>query len=186
MRRIPITQWAQMNISNLVKEPDLCIDATCGTGKDTLFLCRLGQKEGRVLAFDIQEEAIRQTKTLLEEHGYLEKVKLIQDSHANMEQYAARESVDLIMFNLGYLPGGDHSLATDPAVTIQAIEQGLTLLRQGGLMSILIYSGGDSGFVEKEALLNYLKELNAKEYTVIVDSFYNKPNNPPIPVYIIK
>ena len=36
----------------------LCIDATCGNGGDTAFLCRLVGPEGRVLGFDIQPEAI--------------------------------------------------------------------------------------------------------------------------------
>ena len=39
----------------------LCIDATCGNGGDTAFLCRLVGPEGRVLGFDIQPEAIAST-----------------------------------------------------------------------------------------------------------------------------
>lgn len=186
MTRIPITQWAQKIIEKMVKEPGFCIDATAGTGQDTIFLCELCKKKGQVLAMDIQKQAIDLTRERVEKQGYSSMVTLIQDSHSNMDQYAKEESADLIMFNLGYLPGGDHQLITRPEVTLQAIEKGLCILKEGGMMSILIYSGGDSGFEEKNQILSYLKKLDPRKYTVIVDSFYNKPNNPPIPVFIIK
>ena len=47
----------------------LCIDATCGNGGDTAFLCRLVGPEGRVLGFDIQPEAIASTRARLETQG---------------------------------------------------------------------------------------------------------------------
>lgn len=54
------------------------------------------------------------------------------------------------------------------------------------MISLLIYSGGDSGFDEKNQVLTWLKELPDDKYTVLVEAFYNKPNNPPLPVYILK
>lgn len=53
-------------------------------------------------------------------------------------------------------------------------------------MSLCIYSGGDTGFEEKERILDYLRELPAREYTVIVNAYYNRANNPPIPAFIFK
>ena len=53
-------------------------------------------------------------------------------------------------------------------------------------MSLCIYSGGDSGFEERDALLSYLKTLDSRKYLVILSSYYNRPNNPPIPVLIRK
>ncbi|EFB74659.1 GNAT family N-acetyltransferase, partial [Subdoligranulum variabile] len=38
-----------------------CIDATCGNGHDTEFLCRLAGPQGRVLALDIQPRAVEAT-----------------------------------------------------------------------------------------------------------------------------
>ena len=46
-----------------------CIDATAGKGRDTALLCRLTGDAGRVLAFDIQEAAVAQTKALLAAEG---------------------------------------------------------------------------------------------------------------------
>ena len=70
-----------------VKPGDFCIDATAGKGRDTALLCRLTGDAGRVLAFDIQEAAVAQTKALLAAEGLTAEV--IRDSHANMERYAA-------------------------------------------------------------------------------------------------
>ena len=103
-----------------------------------------------------------------------------------MGAYAQAESVEVICFNFGYLPGGDHTIATRKETSLEAIEKGLLLLKHGGMMSLCIYSGGDTGFEEKEAILQYIRVLNPKEYTVIVNEYYNRENNPPIPVFIFK
>ena len=91
-----------------------------------------------------------------------------------------------IVFNFGYLPGGDHSLATRGETSIQALTQALTLLKKGGMISLCIYSGGDSGFEERDQILDWLKNLDSHQYLVIKSEYYNRPNNPPIPVLIIK
>lgn len=185
-RRTPITQHSHNRIRQMIKNPNLCIDATAGTGKDSVFLASLVGDTGRVIAMDIQEMAVEQTRMRLKKEDLLERVEVVFDSHVHIDQYASEGSVSLIMFNLGYLPGGDHSLATRAETTIQALEKGLTLLCEGGMISLLIYSGGDSGFDEKNQVLTWLKSLPDDKYTVLVEAFYNKPNNPPLPVYILK
>ena len=108
------------------------------------------------------------------------------ESHTKMQKYAKEETVDCIVFNFGYLPGGDHQLATRADTSIEAIKQGLRLLKVGGMMSLCIYSGGDSGFEERDVILSFLKFLDTKYYLVILSSYYNRPNHPPIPVMILK
>ena len=125
-------------------------------------------------------------ETVLSKNIFRTGQKVVLDTHVHMDAYADEGSVSLIMFNLGYLPGGDHHLATKAETTIEALKKGLTLLCEGGMISLLIYSGGDSGFDEKEQVLQWLKELSDDQYTVLVEAFYNKPNHPPLPVYIIK
>lgn len=186
MKNYQITEWCHHFIREHVKEGDICIDATAGNGNDTQLLCELVGDAGKVLAFDIQEEAVANTKKRLEQAGLLGRAEVWLDSHENMGSYVSEESVSCITFNFGYLPGGDHNLATKKESSITAIYEGLRLLKKGGIMSLCIYSGGDSGFDERDAILEELKKLDGKKYLVIESIYYNRPNNPPIPVLIIK
>lgn len=169
-----------------VQEGAFCIDATAGNGHDTAFLCGLVGARGKVLALDIQEQAVINTRARLHEMGYDAIGTVVQDSHANLAQYAEPESVDCIVFNLGWLPGGDHSIFTRPDSTRQAIEAGLRLLKRGGVMTICIYYGGRSGYEERDAMLEYLKTLDDRQYTVLLSQFYNRKGDVPIPVFIWK
>lgn len=186
MKQSQITVWCHEIIRSQAPEGGFYIDATMGKGNDTLFLCRLAGKSGKVLAFDIQREALFYTENLLKAHGMENKAELILDSHEYMERYANKETADVVCFNFGYLPGGSHSIATTAETSVRAVEKALYLLKPGGMMSLCIYSGGDTGFEEKEALLAYLKTLAPREYTVIVNEYLNRSNNPPIPVFVFK
>ena len=186
MKNYQITEWCHHFIREHVKQGDICIDATAGNGNDTQLLCELVGEQGKVFAFDIQEKAIENTRNCLQKLGLSGQAEVIKDSHTNMGQYVEEESVSCIVFNFGYLPGGDHALATHKDTSIAAIYAGLDLLKKGGMMSLCIYSGGDSGFEERDAILEEIKKLDSKRYLVIVSSYYNRPNNPPIPVFIMK
>lgn len=169
-----------------VKEDGFYVDATMGNGHDTLFLCELAGEQGRVAAFDIQEAALKETDRLLREKGLRERADLYLESHVNMGKVIEEESVDGMYFNFGYLPGGDHSLATKPDTSLEAVKKGLTLLKKGGVMALCIYSGGDTGFEERDRLLEFLKSLDSRKFLVILESFYNRKKNPPIPAFIIR
>lgn len=185
MKNYQITEWCHHFIKEHIKEGDICIDATAGNGNDTQVLCELVGESGKVYAFDIQEEAVKNTRNRLEKAEISDRAEVYCESHTNMRKYVSEE-VSCIVFNFGYLPGGDHNLATRKDTSIFAIHEGLDLLKKGGIMSLCIYSGGDSGFEERDAILTELKTLDGKQYLVIVSSYYNRPNNPPIPVLIIK
>ena len=186
MKNYQITEWCHHFIREHVKQGDICIDATAGNGNDTQLLCELVGEHGKVFAFDIQEKAVQHTKERLEQAKLLPRAEVLLESHVNMKHYVEEDAISCIVFNFGYLPGGDHSLATRKDTSIQAIHEGLTLLKKGGMMSLCIYSGGDSGFEERDAILEELKNLDSKRYLVIMSSYYNRPNNPPIPVLIMK
>ena len=176
--------YVHETIKRHIGEGAVCIDATAGRGYDTAFLCELVGNSGSVTAFDIQQEAIDSTRALLEERGL--HAKLVCTSHENMAEYADSGSVDCIVFNLGYLPKGDHSVYTHFESTKRAIESGLELLKRGGLMCVSVYYGGDSGYEEKDALLPWLKELDDSKYQVLATFFYNWKKDPPIPILIYK
>lgn len=186
MKNYQITQWCSRFIEEQVKDGDICIDATMGNGNDTLLLSRLAGPDGQVLAFDIQEQALQAARQKLLRENAPANYTLFLESHTHMADHVKPDSVSCIVFNFGYLPGGDHSLATRSENSIQALEQSLTLLKKGGLLSLCIYSGGDSGFEERDALLTWLKKLDSHNYLVIRSDYYNRPNNPPIPVLVIR
>lgn len=161
-----------------------CIDATAGKGRDTALLCRLVGEAGRVLAFDIQQDAIDQTRALLEQE-YL-RAEVLLDSHANMEQYASPESVDCVVFNFGRLPGGDPNIVTKAASSVQAIDAGLRLLRAGGVMAIALYYGKENGYEERDTILKHLKTLDDRRFSVLCCQWSNRRSDPPIPIFIWK
>lgn len=186
MKNYQITSWVHHFLEDHVQPGDICIDATMGNGNDTALLSRLVGETGHVVAFDIQQMALTNTSEKLKKENCPENYQLVLDSHETMDDYAKECTVSCITFNLGYLPGGDHSKATKGESSIKAIEKGLGLLKKKGLMTVCIYSGGDSGFEEKDAVLSYLKSLDSKKYLVIVSEYANRPNHPPIPVLIVK
>lgn len=169
-----------------VGQGDFCIDATAGRGGDTLLLCRLVGERGRVLSMDIQQDATDSTRALLAESGLDRVGEVVLDSHANMDRYAGPGSAACVVFNLGWLPGGDHSVFTRPESTIEAIGKALEIIRPGGIVSISIYYGRDCGFEERDRVLDYLQTVDFRRYTVFVGRFHNRPNNPPIPVFITR
>jgi len=171
-------------INNYLSPGDIAIDATAGNGHDTLKLCRAVTDTGKVFAFDIQKAALSETSKKLSEHGF-SNAELICDSHSNMDKYVSMP-VTAVIFNLGYLPGGDHTLQTKYETTIKAIEKSLNLISDDGFISVTVYYGKNSGTEEKEAVMEYLKNLNHKKYTVLCCDFHNRPNNPPITVIITK
>ncbi len=186
MKNYQITSWVHHFLEDHVQPGDICIDATMGNGNDTALLSKLVGKKGKVIAFDIQQMALDNTLIKLQKEECPENYELMLASHEKMGEYAEENTVSCITFNLGYLPGGDHAKATKSDSSIKAIETGLSLLRKKGLMTVCIYSGGDSGFEEKDAVLSYIKALDSKKYLVIISEYANRPNNPPIPVLIIK
>lgn len=167
-----------------VKTGAFCIDATAGKGRDTALLCRLAGPKGRVLAFDVQQDAVSQTRALLETQGL--NAEVVLDSHANMARYAAPESVDCIVFNFGRLPGGDPKIFTTAASSIPAIDAGLSLLRPGGVMALALYYGKENGYEEKNAVLQHLKLLNDRTFTVLACDWLNRKHDPPLPIFIWK
>ena len=95
-------------------------------------------------------------------------------------------SPSCIMFNLGYLPGGSHLLSTTADSTLKGLSDAVSLLKKGGILSICIYSGGDTGFAEKDAVLSWLSKLDNRQFLVLLTQYYNRPNNPPIPAFVVK
>ncbi len=169
---------ARKFVSSCVRIGETVIDATAGNGHDTLFLAQLVGDQGKVFSFDVQKEAIEKTRQLLERENLIGRVALILDSHEHMPEYV-HEPVSVIMFNLGYLPGSDHQIITRPESTINAVKAGLLLLRPGGIITLMIYTGHEGGKEEKAALFSLCEALNQKQFTVLYYNIINQIHHPP-------
>jgi predicted methyltransferase len=172
-------------IRKTVKPGDIVADATMGNGNDTLLLAELVGEKGKVYSFDIQDTALINTGKKLRDKGIPDIVELIKDGHQNIDIYVPK-GIRAVMFNLGYLPKGDHSIGTKAETTIEALKKSLELLMDGGIITMVIYYGGDSGFEEKEAVLEYVRTIDCRKYSVLVCDFVNQINCPPIAVCIEK
>ena len=186
-RRTPdltAVKFVQDFLTSRLAEPKLLVDATCGNGGDTAFLCRLAGKEGRVLGFDIQPEAIASTERNLAAKGF--SAELHCDSHANLLQYVTPGTADAVMFNFGWLPGADHNVFSHASSSIPALEAALDALRPGGVLSAILYSGRVIGSDEKTEILNWMRTLPLSRCTVLVCGFANWAETAPLPCFVLK
>ncbi len=172
-------------VRRFVEEGDTVVDATAGNGNDTVFLAGLIGDTGKVYSFDIQEKALLETEKKLKARNLSGRAELIHDGHQNAGKYI-NEKLKAVMFNLGYLPGGDHSIGTKWESTIEAVKTFMGLLKVGGVISIVVYYGGDSGFEEKDHVMEFFKTIDCKQYTVMRVDFINQINCPPILICIEK
>lgn len=179
-------EFSHFLLEKSIKKGSLVIDATAGNGKDTLFLAKLVGEKGKVLAFDIQAKAIAKTKELLDKNKLSYQVELYQSGHEKMALYLDKRKVDAILFNLGYLPGGDKNIITQAKTTLVAVKTGLEHLTKGGLIVLVVYPGHKGGQEELKALLSYVKELNQQEYNVLHYYFPNQKKSPPELIGIMK
>ena len=78
---IDLLKTEKQFISTHIKEGGTVVDFTMGNGNETLFLSRTVGEEGRVYAFDIQEDALTSTRAHLSLNGAPENYELICASH---------------------------------------------------------------------------------------------------------
>ena len=172
-RRSPHLNLAKKYWQEHVQPNDLAIDATCGNGHDTLFLAQLGQQ---VFAFDIQEKAIQKTQELLT--LFQKEATLHQLSHAKMGEISFPKKPRLIVYNLGYLPKGDKQLTTKTETTLESIKESLSLLSEGGALSITCYPGHEEGEKEERAILDFLSTLPSHKWLICHHRYINRLKGP--------
>ena len=172
-------EYIAANVTN----GDTVVDATCGRGRDTLLLSRLVGNDGKVISFDIQKVALEEASELIKKEG-LTNVTLINDSHHNLKNYVS--SAKCVVFNFGFLPGGDHSIFSKPETSIPAIDAALDIITEDGFVAICSYYGGPNGYEERDAILSHLSKLDNKKYTVLCHNYLNRPNDPPIFIVVEK
>ncbi len=159
-------------IERVVKSGDIAIDATMGNGHDTEKLARLVGENGHVYAFDVQEQAVNNTRTRLLEAGLAERATLHLASHDQMAELVL-EPVRLVMFNLGWLPGGDKRITTRLESTLKAVNASLSLLLPMGVLCMCVYPGHEEGARELEQLDRFFSSLQPQKFNCLRQTFIN-------------
>jgi hypothetical protein len=167
----------------LLKQGDAIIDATCGNGKDTLELASLILREnsGTLIGLDIQPQALIETSERLKENfniSQLNNVHLFQQSHDEFPLIAYEKKIKLIVYNLGYLPGGDKKITTQVETTLKSIRKSLELIVSGGALSITCYPGHEEGKHEQAAIIQLLSELDPKIWSCSFHQWLNRSSSP--------
>lgn len=151
---------------------DTAVDATMGNGHDTLMLCELVGESGKVYAFDVQAQAVENTRLRLKEASVEERAELYLCGHEHMAEYV-KGPVQAVMFNLGWLPGGDKHVTTLWETTKTAVLSALKLLEIGGICVICVYPGHEAGDYEREQLGQYLSAIRPQDFNIVHHKFIN-------------
>ena len=178
MAAIELTDLHKYFILRHLGEGDVAVDFTMGNGNDTLFLSRTVGENGRVYAFDIQEEALASTRAHLEANGAPNNYTLICASHHRVKEFV-NEPIKAGMFNLGYLPrSGRKTVTTMRETTLPAVIAALELLDPDGVLIVAIYPGHEEGALEGEMLREYFAGLS--KYRICPSEFHilNSPDSP--------
>lgn len=189
MTRISLTGQVHNHLLPYLGHGTIAIDATAGNGHDSLFLAANIGENGHLYAFDIQTQAIASSRKRLATEGLLERVTLIQSGHEHMAAKIPvihHGSVNIIMFNLGYLPGADKSLITTTATTIKALSTATEILAESGILSILAYPGHTGGSEETAAVIQWAHQLPQQTFTLCMHTPDQNPYTSPQWIEIIK
>lgn len=171
MARVSLVALAHQAVAAVLQPGDIAIDATVGNGHDTLFLAQQVGVSGKVYGFDIQEAALDSAYQRLQAAGETAQVALYHAGHEAMAVLLPQTltgRVKAVMFNLGYLPGGDKQRTTGASTTLAALQASLSLLAPGGVISLLAYTGHPGGRDETEQLKAWLDYLPRDLFAVSV------------------
>jgi cyclopropane fatty-acyl-phospholipid synthase-like methyltransferase len=169
MKRISLVNTAHDLIRDILSPGDTAIDATVGNGHDTVFLAEQVGPSGRVYGFDIQQAAIDSTREKFRQSELSDCLTLLLASHADMIEKIPvdlHDRINAIMFNLGYLPGGDKSVITLTDSTLAALTAASRILAVNGIITLLAYPGHQGGDQETDQVKIWCKQLNPEQFKV--------------------
>lgn len=160
---------------------DVIIDATCGNGHDLVYLAHLALTplSGWIIGIDIQQKAIDKTKELITQvlpAPLQNRIQLHLQSHETFPQTSTAPS--LIVYNLGYLPGGEKSITTQFSSTLESIKNAQSLIKAGGVISITCYPGHPEGSIEERQILQYCSQQDPKLWNVTHQQWINRRSAP--------
>ncbi|MDO8937923.1 MAG: class I SAM-dependent methyltransferase [Methylicorpusculum sp.] len=183
MPRVSLVNLIHNRLSALLHNGDTVIDATAGNGNDTCFLAEKIAPDGLVYGFDIQAQALDKTRIALDHRLLATHAVLINASHAHMKQWIHSSyvgQIKAVLFNLGYLPGGDKTVITTGESTLAALAVALELISADGIISILAYPGHAGGRQETDRVREWCLNLDSTDYSI--ETIYSDEQNPQAPI----
>lgn len=168
----------QTVLSAITKNVKVAIDATAGNGHDSEFIVKNFPGLEILHCCDIQRLAIEKTKQRLEPKVSGVSIFYHQKSHHLLFQ-EINTDWDLVMFNLGYLPGTSHDIMTNSSTTICALNEAKRRLSRLGIISVITYPGTATGAQEHGMVYEWAKLLPQSQWDVCLTEMINQVNNPP-------
>lgn len=156
----------------IIPKGALVFDATCGGGHDTLALAKLAltSNSGHVIGLDIQQEALDKTQKRLEKElpsEITQRIHLHRVNHSRIEEIEPELGpIDFVAYNLGYFPGGDKSIITEKATTVQSLKAAYKRLSPGGSICVTCYVGHQRGGEEQTAVDAWIQSLDLNSTSV--------------------
>mmetsp|Transcript_97834 Transcript_97834/g.143218 ORF Transcript_97834/g.143218 Transcript_97834/m.143218 type:complete len:217 (-) Transcript_97834:225-875(-) len=103
-------------------------------------------------------------------------VRWVLQSHLDVLQNMPAASVKVVVFNLGYLPGGDKNIVTIPAVTMATIAASRIALQEGGCISATCYPGHAEGKLEEDSIFADARALPVEIWSCYLHQWINQRN----------
>ncbi len=183
--------WAHALLTEVLQPGALAVDLSAGSGRDALFLFQRVGENGRVLIFDVQEQTLQATASLLEQEGakiqsgnlkagepYAEPgIYLVHDCHSRLASYLS-EPVPAIIVTLGCLPDDDTAWATASPSTLSALRAALEMLVPGGRLAVVCYGDSSGRTSEAEKVEQLFAGLPSEYWDVLQLSVPNRQSAP--------
>ena len=188
MRTTAALTFARALLLRSLGPGDVAVDATAGNGNDALALAERVAPDGVVHCFDIQAKALERTRQRLAGAGLDHLAQFHAAGHERMLDCLPRAHhgrVGAVVFNLGYLPGGDERIVTGPETTLAALKAAQAALAPDGLIAVVCYTGHAGGAHEAAQVADWCAKLDFTSWRAARYEVVNKPGNP-IVAYVIE
>ncbi len=167
-----------------LKSQGNAVDATCGRGSDLFALADLllfPPYTSKIFVYDIQKRALEiakmRAKMWLSPHQ-MDRIIWLERCHSMLGKAEVDLAICLIVYNLGYLPGGNRELTSCAATTIESLKQATQILQPRGAISIMCYPGHFEGGKETSQVLEFAEQLSSENWRVSEYRHYDKPLAP--------
>jgi predicted methyltransferase len=168
-------------LATVLREGDCAIDLTAGNGHDAEFLLQHVGPAGVVFAFDLQLAAIEATAKRCE--VWRDQLRLIHDCHSRLRESLpgeVRGNIGAVVGNLGYLPGGDREIITRAESSRVAVQEAFSLVRAGGVVSIIAYTGHPGGWDEAIAMRELFEQRRGPGWQIVVEGELAEDSGRPV------